>query len=55
VSDAMQTPKDARSDPRLTVRRCGWFVMERLSFELSEREGEGDTRPELEAVVHANI
>jgi hypothetical protein len=28
MSDANcdQAPKDARSDPRMSVRRCGWFV-----------------------------
>jgi hypothetical protein len=28
MSDAndAQTPKDGRTDPRVTVRRCGWFV-----------------------------
>jgi hypothetical protein len=31
MSDASNTqaPKDGRTDPRVTVRRCGWFVRQK--------------------------
>jgi hypothetical protein len=31
MSDAnnAQTPQDGRTDPRVTVRRCGWFVRQK--------------------------